>query len=386
MTESSNRPVKGALDGFRVIDLSRVLAGPFCTQILGDHGADILKVESLAGDETRNWGPPFIGDTAAYFHGVNRNKRSIALDLSYADQRGALLDIIAHADVVIENFKAGTMARWGMDYAALTERFPSLVYCKITGFGDDGPLGGMPGYDAAVQAMSGLMSVNGEGDGPPLRMGVPIVDLVTGLNSAIGILLALIERSRSGRGQLVDMTLYDCALSLLHPHSANYLASEIEPLRSGNAHPNITPYDCFATATEPVFLAIGTDGQFAKFCEIVGRAELSADPDYHTNENRNAHRDQLRKEIEGVLATCAGKELAQRLMKAGVPCAPVLTVSQALAHEHSAHRRMIVDDGPYRGIASPIKLSATPASFNCRPPDRPHCDPEAINGLRNMGP
>jgi len=249
---------EGALAGLQVIDLTRILSGPYCTQMLGDHGATVIKVEPPTGDETRTWGPPFVEDTASYYIGVNRNKRGIVLDL--ADKRGqeALLRLLAGADVLIENYKPGTLEKWGLSRDVLEKRFPKLVHCRISGFGADGPLGGLAGYDAAVQAVAGLMSINGRPDGEAIRMGVPIVDLAAGLNAAIGILMALFERGRSGRGQFIDIALYDCGLSLLHPYVANYFVSGKTPVRVGNAHPNITPYDTFATRTSNVADAFHT--------------------------------------------------------------------------------------------------------------------------------
>ena len=235
-----------ALSALKVIDLSRVLGGPYCTQILGDHGADVIKVEPPGGDETRGWGPPFKEETASYFIGVNRNKRGIVLDLTRAEGRQVLLALLEDADVLVENFKTGTMEKWGLGYVeTLKERFPRLVHCRISGFGADGPLGGRPGYDAVVQAMTGLMSINGEAEQTPLRLGAPIVDLGTGLYAVVGILMALAERERSGRGQFVEVALYDAALALLHPHAANFFLSGKAPQRTGNAHPNIAPYDSF---------------------------------------------------------------------------------------------------------------------------------------------
>lgn len=357
-----------SLSGIKVVDLSRVLAGPFCTQILGDHGADVIKIEPPVGDETRTWGPPYEGDTAAYYMGVNRNKRGIVLDLSRTDQREKLLGLLEDADIVVENFRSGTMERWGLGYETLAARFPWLIYCKISGFGDDGPLGGFPGYDAAVQALSGLMSVNGEKGGEALRVGVPIVDMVTGFNAALGILLALQARARSGKGQRVETTLFDCALSILHPYMTNYLHSGKEPVRSGNAHPNITPYDQFATRTQSIFLAVGNDRQFAKFCELVGRSELQHDPRFRTNRDRNENRDALRGELETLLSESDGSALAIKLIEAGVPCGPVLGLRDIASHPHTAHREMLVSIGDYRGVGAPIKLQATPARYRRRPP------------------
>ena len=357
-------PAPGALAGITVIDLSRVLGGPYCTQILGDHGADVLKVEPPQGDETRAWGPPFKDGSSAYFAGVNRNKRGLILDLKTAAARDTLLGLLAGADVLVENFKTGTLEGWGL--GGLTDRFPRLVHCRVTGFGADGPLGGLPGYDAAVQALTGLMTINGAAGGAPVRLGIPAVDMTSGLNAAIGILLALAERQRSGRGQFVDIALFDCALSILHPHAANLMGGGALPGRSGNAHPNIAPYETFATADGDLFLAVGNDGQFAKLGAMLGH-DLVADPRFATNPARVANREALREVLLGLLSDHAAEALAARLIAGGVPAAPVFDVAQALAHPHTAHRAMIVDSD-FPGIASPVKLSRTPATYRRPPP------------------
>ena len=278
--------VAGALQGLRVIDLSRVLGGPYCTQSLADHGAQVIKLEPPGGDETRGWGPPFVGETASYFVGVNRNKKGICVDLSREEGRAVLWQLLEGADVLVENFKPGTLERWGMGYDTLAGRFPRLIHCAISGFGPDGPLGGLPGYDAAIQAITGLMSVNGERDGPALRVGLPVVDMVTGLNALAGILLALAEREKSGRGQSLDIALYDCGVSLLHPHLPNHFGNGRTPQRSGNAHPNITPYDSYRTATAPIFLAVGNDRQFAKLVAHLNAAALAHDARFIDNKSR----------------------------------------------------------------------------------------------------
>jgi crotonobetainyl-CoA:carnitine CoA-transferase CaiB-like acyl-CoA transferase len=361
---TTSSPAPGALAGVTVIDLSRVLGGPYCTQILGDHGADVLKVEPPQGDETRAWGPPYKGDASAYFAGVNRNKRGLVLDLKTESARETLLGLLAGADVLVENFRTGTLEGWGL--GDLTTRFPRLVHCRVTGFGADGPLGGLPGYDAAVQAMTGLMTINGAAGGEPVRLGVPAVDMTSGLNAAVGILLALVERERSGRGQFVDITLFDCALSILHPHAANWLGGGALPGRSGNAHPNIAPYETLPTARGELFLAVGNDGQFAKLCAMLGR-DLAADARFATNPARVANRVVLREVLVGLLAEHEAENLAARLMAGGVPAAPVLDVAQALAHPHTAHREMIVA-GDFPSIASPVKLGRTPATYRRPPP------------------
>jgi crotonobetainyl-CoA:carnitine CoA-transferase CaiB-like acyl-CoA transferase len=363
----------GALQGITVIDLSRVLGGPYCTQILADHGANVLKIEPPQGDETRGWGPPFDDQgRASYFLGLNRNKQGRTMDLTSAAARQELLALLDAADVLVENFKTGTLEKWGLGWDTLSQRFPRLVHCRVSGFGADGPLGGLPGYDAAIQALAGLMSVNGEPDargGQPLRVGLPVVDMVTGLNAALGIMFALRERQASGLGQFVEAALYDCGLSLLHPHAANHLLDGRVPGRSGNAHPNIYPYDTFATGTEPLFLAVGNDGQFSTLCRLIGAEDLPADARFADNGQRSVHRVALKERLERQLAGHDGQTLADRLVRAGVPCAVIQDVATALAAPHTAHRGMVVQIGDtYRGVASPIKLSRTPATYRLPPP------------------
>jgi crotonobetainyl-CoA:carnitine CoA-transferase CaiB-like acyl-CoA transferase len=358
----------GALSGIRVLDLSRVLGGPYCGQVLGDHGADVLKIEPPQGDDTRTWGPPFRDGVSSYYRGLNRNKRVQHLDLGSEEGRAALMALLPEADVLIENFKTGTMERWGIGYETLSQRFPRLVWCRVSGFGADGPLGALPGYDAAVQAMTGIMSINGEAEGGPLRVGLPVVDMVTGLNATLGVLLALQERAKSGRGQFVEAALYDSGLSLLHPHAANWFLDGATPKRTGNAHPNIYPYDALATGTDPVFVAVGNDRQFASFCGCIGLPGLADDPLYRDARSRSVNREGLKQQLEAALAGFDGRTLVETLMAAGVPAAPVLPVDAALQHPHTAHRGMVVElEGGYRGIASPIKLSRTPASYRHAP-------------------
>lgn len=360
---------QGALAGLKVIDLSRVLGGPYCTQALADHGAEVIKLEPLSGDETRGWGPPFEGDDASYFRGINRNKRGIAVDLSRPEGLALLMQLLEDADVLVENFKPGTLQRWGIGFQeVLSPRFPRLIHCAISGFGADGPLGGLPGYDAVIQAMAGLMSVNGEGEGGPLRIGLPIVDMVTGLNALAGILLALNERQRSGLGQSLDISLYDCGVSLLHPHLPNYFASGKTPKRTGNAHPNIAPYDSYRTAGEPIFLAVGNDRQFARLCRELGASELLEDPRFADNGQRSVNRLALKQALERHLVAHDGASLAPRLIGLGVPCGSIATVDQVVTHPHTRHRGLLVELDGYRGIGSPVKLSRTPASYRTVPP------------------
>src|SRR5712692_2727817 len=359
----------GALAGIKVIDLTRVLGGPLCTQMLGDHGAEVVKIEPPQGDETRGWGPPFRGETASYFIGVNRNKRAAAVDLSRSEGREVLLRLLRTADVLVENFKTGTLERWGIGYdQLLKDRFPRLIHCRVSGFGADGPLGGYPGYDAVVQGMAGLMSVNGEPDGAPVRVGVPVVDLATGMNAAIAILMAVIERARSGKGQFVEATLYDSAIALLHPHFANFFLSGKPPVRTGNAHSNVSPYDQFKTGTKRIFLGIGNDRQFARLCTEIGRSDLPADLRFKTNGDRVNNRAALRVELETALATVDGEALTTKLLEEGGPAGPVLEVPDVVNHPHTRHRGMVVEKDGYRGTGNPIKLSRTPASVRSVPP------------------
>ena len=369
MNKDTSAPIHGSLHGLRVVDLSRVLGGPYCGQILADHGADVLKIEPPQGDETRTWGPPFENGVASYYMGLNRNKRGMRLDLNEPEAREQLLTLLTGADVLLENFKTGTLEKWGLGYETLKEKFPRLIHCRVSGYGADGPLGGLPGYDAAIQALSGIMSVNGEAGAEPLRVGLPVVDMVTGLNAALGVLMALHERQRSGLGQFVESTLYDSGLSLLHPHAANWFGDGRVPGRTGNAHPNIYPYDAFPSATVPVFLAVGNDRQFQQLCSELGEPQLAQDPDFSSAGARSVHRDRLRQRLVSLMQDRDGLALVEQLSSKGVPCAPILDVPQALNHPHTVHRGMTVSmPGGYRGMASPIRLSRTPATYRLPPP------------------
>lgn len=365
----SAAPTPGALQGVRVLDLSRVLGGPFCSQMLADHGAEVLKIEPPLGDETRDWGPPFQQGDAAYYLGVNRNKRALGLDLTRPEGRELLLRLLEGADILLENFKPGTLEKWGLGYeAVLRERFPRLIHCRISGFGADGPLGGHPGYDAIVQAMAGWFSVNGEAGGAPTRVGLPMVDLGTGLYSAVAILMALVERSRSGLGQFIDMTLYDCALALLHPHAANYALSGKVPVATGNAHPNISPYDTFRTGSVDIFIGAGNDAAFAKLCELLEAPELLADPRFAHNSDRVAQRASLKVELESRLMRVEGVGFCERLLGAGVPAGAIQNIAGALAHPHTAHRGMVQQQDGHAMTGTPIKFSRTPGSLRNLPP------------------
>lgn len=360
----------GALKGIKVIDLSRVLGGPFSTQVLADHGAEVIKVEPPQKDETRFWGPPFRNDSAAYFSGVNRNKQGISIDLTQAKGQEILLTLLEGADVLVENFKIGTLEKWGLGFeAVLSKKFPRLIHCRVTGFGVDGPMGGFPGYDSVIQAMSGIMSVNGEPQGEPLRVGLPVVDMVTGLNAVIGVLLALQARQVTGQGQLVEAALFDTGVSLLHPHIPNYLWSGKVPKATGNAHPNISPYDAFKTKTNAIYIAVGNNNQFLKLCQHLDLATIPSDTRFESNAQRCLYRAELKQILEERLLEFDGDSVAFDLIKAGVPCGPILNVEQIVQHPHTTHRQMVIGIGDdYQGIGSPIKLSHNPASYRTAPP------------------
>lgn len=365
----SSQSTASALHGKLVIDLSRVLGGPYCSQILGDHGAEIIKIEPPRGDETRDWGPPFHENDSAYFIGVNRNKRSMGLDLTTESGREVLLRLLENADILLENYKPGTMESWGLGYEeVLQEKFPSLIHCRISGFGSDGPWGGFPGYDAIIQAMAGWFSINGEADSEPTRLGLAAVDMGTGLYSAIAILMALAERENSGKGQYLDMTLYDCAVSLMHPHIPNYNYSGSIPQATGNAHPNISPYDTFRTATVDIFIGAGNNRAFAKLCKTLECPELADDSRFSNNIDRVNNRDALKRELESHLVKWDGEEISITLAKAGLAAGPIHNTQQVVDHPHTHHRNMSVEKDWYRMAGTPIKLSRTPGAIQYLPP------------------
>src|SRR6185312_10980818 len=364
----------GALAGLKVIDLTRVLGGPYATMILSDHGAEVIKIEPPQGDEVRDWGPPFVDfddgtRDASYFMGINRNKRSVALDIAKPEGKAVLLRLLQDADILVENFKPGGMEKWGLGYEKdLAPRFPRLIHCRVSGFGGDGPLGGLPGYDAILQAMTGLMSVNGDPSTGPLRLGIPLVDLGTGLYSVIGILMALHERERSGRGQYLDMTLHDCGMALLHPQAANFFLNGKRPTPTGNPHPNLAPYEKYATRTGEIFVASGNNGQFRKLCELIGKPELASDTRFRDNSDRLANRAELIALLGAEFAHEDGHELSLRLIRNGVPAGPVLPVDEVMQAPHTEHRAMVTELGEYRGLGTPIKLSRTPGGTRAAPP------------------
>ena len=359
----------GALEGLKVVDLSRVLGGPYCGQMLADHGAEVIKIEPPQGDETRTWGPPFDQEgISAYFAGINRNKRTMALDLSRPEGRTVLLRLLEGADVLIDNFKTGTMEKWGIGYAdTLSTKFPRLIHARVSGFGAEGPLGGLPGYDAIVQASSGLVSVNGSPNSGPVRIGVPVVDLSTGMNACIGILMALYERNRSGKGQFIDATLYDSAIALHQPHAPNYFMAGLRPKLVGNSHASLAPYANFPAKNGNIVVGAGNDGQFRKLCQMLGKPELADDPRFKTNKDRVAHRPELEAELRELLKDRDADAFSQELMKGGVPSGAVLEVPEVMEHPHTRYRGMVWEKDGYRNVGNPVKLSRTPAAVRSKP-------------------
>jgi crotonobetainyl-CoA:carnitine CoA-transferase CaiB-like acyl-CoA transferase len=368
-----------ALEGIVVLDLSRVLAGPWATQILADLGADVIKVEKPgAGDDTRAWGPPFTasGD-AAYFLAANRNKRSITLDFTTKAGADLIRQLALKADIVVENFKTGGLAKYGLDYDSLRAVNPRLVYCSVTGFGQDGPYAQRAGYDYLVQAMGGLMSITGQPDGAagaePMKVGVAVADLFTGMYAVTGILAALRHAERTGEGQHIDVALLDCQVAMLANQAMNFLVSGQAPGRLGNAHPNIVPYQAFATADGHIILAVGNDGQFASFCRVAGLADLAGDPRFARNADRVAHRAVLAGLIAPMLKTQSTAQWIAALEEAGVPCGPINTIDQVFADPQVQARGLMqpmarADDEAVGLVRSPLRLSVTPARADHAPP------------------
>ena len=371
-----------SLDGIRVLDLSRVLAGPWCTQTLADLGADVIKIERPGtGDDTRTWGPPFLKDAegldtqeAAYYLGTNRNKRSVTCDIAQPEGQALVRALVAHCDVFVENFKVGDMARYGLDYAALKAINPRLVYCSVTGFGQTGPYADRAGYDYAVQGMGGLMSVTGERDdlgGGPQKVGVAVADLMTGMYATVGILAALRHAEKTGEGQQIDMALLDTQVAMLANLGANYLVSGVTPGRAGNAHQNIVPYQVFEVAAtadgqaDHLILAVGNDAQFAKFCAVANMSEVSANPLFTKNRDRVLNRSQLVPLLEAVMKTRSKADWLAALESAKVPCGAINNLAEVFADPQIAARDMVTQwQHPIKKdlhlVSSPIRLSATP--------------------------
>ena len=364
----------GPLDGIVVLDLTRVLSGPYCTMLLADMGARVIKVEQPGrGDDTRAWGPPFVGSETAYFLSINRNKESVTLDFKTPEGRDILDRLAARSDVLVENFRPGALARQGLDYRTLAARYPKLIYCSISGFGQDGPRRDQPGYDAVIQAEGGLMSVTGDADGPAFRVGVAIADLVAGLMAAQGIGLALFARERNGRGQHVDISMLDGVISLLSYHASIFLTTGATSSRVGNRHATIAPYDVFPAADGEFFLAVGNDEQFRRFCQVTGLQTLAESERYASNPERVRRAAELRDQLVPVLRGRTRQQWIEALTLAGVPCGAVRGVPEALQDPQVLARRMIeaVEHaalGPLKVLGTPIKLSGTPGSVRSAPP------------------
>ncbi len=372
----------GPLDGLVVLDLSRILAGPTCTQLLGDLGAEVIKIESLAGDDTRQWGPPFAMDAegrptdlSAYFMSSNRNKKSVAVDLTDPEMQTMLHDLAGRADVVIENFKPGGLRKYGLDHETLCAAYPGLVYCSISGFGQTGPNRDKPGYDLMAQGYGGIMSITGEAGEEPMKVGVGVADVVCGLYAATGILAALRHRDATGEGQHIDLALVDTTMSWLVNQGLNYLTSGIAPTRAGNAHPNIVPYQVFATSDGYVIVAVGNDSQYARFCDYLGQPDWATDPRFATNTARLAHRDTLVPMIADALMGRTMQDVIDGLEARRVPVGPVNTIEQALESDQAQARGMTITlpapqtaAGEVRLIGNPLKFSRTPVSYRTAPP------------------
>jgi crotonobetainyl-CoA:carnitine CoA-transferase CaiB-like acyl-CoA transferase len=387
----------GPLAGLRVLELARILAGPWAGQILADLGADVIKVERAGtGDDTRSWGPPFVpaadgGDHlgAAYFHGTNRGKRSIALDFESAEGRRIVKKLAARSDVLIENFKVGGLAKFGLDYKSLAPDNPRLIYCSVTGFGQTGPYAARAGYDLMAQGMGGMMGLTGTADGEPMRVGVPVSDLFTGVYSAVGILAALAQRERTGRGGYVDTALVDSTVAVLANQALNFLVSGKIPQRMGNAHPNITPYQVFPTADGHIIIASGNDNQFVKLCGALGAAEIGKNPAYQDNKGRLEHRAELIGRLCAVTAKIPSAALLQKLEAVGVPAGPINDLTQVFDDPQVVHRGMRVDPpsaaakgGSIPGVRTPITIDGAPMAA-ARP--SPQLGEHSAEILREIG-
>lgn len=366
----------GPLSGLRVLDLTRVLAGPTCTQMLGDLGAEVIKIERPeAGDDTRGFAPPFVPNTkeSAYFVGVNRNKKSVTLDIAKPEGQAIIHKLLEHCDILVENFKVGALAKYGLGYDQLAKTHPRLIYCSITGFGQTGPYAPRPGYDALIQAMGGVMSLTGEPNGSPQKVGVPVADLFAGLYGCIGILAAVNHRNNTGQGQQIDIGMLDTHVAWLANQGMNYLATGENPPRLGNQHPNIAPYQEFPTKDGYIILAVGNDPTFERFCKAFGQEALLADPRFSTNPIRVQNRQLVTDTLTPVMKSKTTAEWIEALEALKIGCGPINTLEQVFADPHVQAREMVVEMAHGSGetvkvIANPVKLSATPPSYRSAPP------------------
>jgi crotonobetainyl-CoA:carnitine CoA-transferase CaiB-like acyl-CoA transferase len=381
----------GALDGLVVLDLTRVLAGPLAAMLLGDMGADVIKVERPgAGDDTRGWGPPFVGNESAYYLGVNRNKRSLTLDLGADDGRAVLARLLPRADVVLDNFKIGTLERWGFDEDWFAAHAPKAVRVTISGYGSSGPKAGMPGYDFILQAETGLMSITGEPDGAPMKLGVAIVDICTGMLATMSALAGLQARTTTGKGQRAEVTLHDTGLLMLANVAANHLASGRVPARYGNGHPNIVPYRTFPAADGDVAVAVGNDDQFRKLADLLGHPEWSGDRRFARNRDRVANRDVVDAMIADVMVTRSRAEWIADLDRVGIPSGPINDVAEALSSDQTLAREMVTEvehpvEGLVRMLGLPIRFDGTPSSIRRHPPMLGEHTDEILRELIGLG-
>ncbi len=387
----------GPLSGIRILDLSRILAGPICTQLLGDYGADVIKIEKPgAGDDTRTWGPPFVKDAdgndteeSTFYLSANRNKRSVAVDIARPEGQALIRRMLARCDVLIENFRYGALGRYSLGYDDLRDSFPGLVYCSITGFGHTGPYRDRAGYDFLAQGMGGIMSVTGEPEGMPMKVGIGIADIMTGMHASTAILAALRHRDATGQGQHIDLSLFETQISWLYYHAVEFLNTGRNPDRLGNAHASVVPYEVFETSDGHVILAAGNDGQFARFCDVAGVPELAADPAFATNPKRIENRETLLPRIRELFKERATDDWIASLERAGVPCGPINTLSRVFDDPQTKARRMAIDmPHPQAGsvglVAAPAKLSETPIDYRRPPPIRGEHTDEVLRDVMKM--
>ncbi len=372
---------EGPLKGVKVLDLSRILAGPTCTQLLGDLGANVIKIENPAtkGDDTRQWGPPYVADAdgnpsdlSAYFMSANRNKKSVAIDIATAEGQAEIKRLASHADILIENFKPGGLAKYGLDYKALSQELPGLVYCSISGYGQTGPNSSKPGYDLMAQGYGGIMSLTGDPEGAPMKVGVGIADVMCGMYATVGILAALRHRDLTGEGQQIDLALVDAQIAWLINEGVNYLTSGDVPQRRGNGHPNIVPYDVYETSDGHAILAVGNDSQFGRFCDFIGRTELVDDIRFATNPARLENRDALNAILRPAVRSFDTETVISELENRKVPVGPVQTMDQVFDTEQVAARQMQIamqaDPAEVKLIGNPLKFSRTPVTYRAAPP------------------
>ena len=369
-----SKPTEGPLTGLTVIDLTRVLSGPYCTMMLADMGARVIKIEQPGkGDDTRGWGPPFQSGESSYFMSINRNKESLTLNLKHPDARGVLEGLLEKADVLVENFRPGTMERMGLGYPDLSPRWPGLVYCSVSGFGQTGPRRSEPGYDAVMQGEGGLMSITGPGDGPAYRLGIAIADITSGMFAAYGVAMALLARHRTGKGQFVDIGMLDSVAALLTYQAGIYFATDRAPTRMGNRHPTIVPYETLEAADGEFVVAVGNEQLWQSFNTLLGLEELTDDPRFATNQDRVAHRDELRPILVERLQSKTAAEWTEVLKAAGIPCGAVRDLEQVFTDPQILERAMVVAlDHPVAGaikaLGVPIKLQDTPGAVRVPPP------------------